>query len=84
MPNEVSKTCKSLGFLLNDTHKNLEVFNEDRIVTTKVIFYPSLIKDPLSFLSCPTTFGGEVYYRVFFIGLLGHCFVCGKEGPLAG
>ena len=34
-------------------------------------------------ISLPTIHGGEVLQRVFFIGLPGHCYVCGRKGHLA-
>ena len=41
-----------------------------------------LIKDSPQYISFPSIHGGEHLQRVFFIGVPGHCFVCGRKGHL--
>ena len=56
---------------------------EDRTPHLTMILPSSLAKDPPLFISFPTIHGGEILQRVFFIGLSGQCFICGRKGHLA-
>ncbi|MCO5588438.1 hypothetical protein L7F22_042394 [Adiantum nelumboides] len=57
--------------------------DEDRTISIRMVLYPSLAKNPPQFISLPTIHGGEILQRVFFIGLSGHCFVCGRKVHVA-
>ncbi|MCO5593164.1 hypothetical protein L7F22_047170 [Adiantum nelumboides] len=59
--------------------------DEDRTISIRMVLYPSLAKNPPQIISLPTIHhGGEILQRVvFFIGLPGHCFVCGRKGHVA-
>ncbi|MCO5581293.1 hypothetical protein L7F22_035172 [Adiantum nelumboides] len=75
--NEI-ETC--MGFVVGDA---VIPDDEDRTISIKMVLYPSLAKNPPQFISLPTIHGGEILQRVFFIGLPGHCFVCGRKGHVA-
>lgn len=71
---------KCFGYVVGDV---LVPEGEDRTPSLRMVLPPSLAKDPPQFLSFPSIHGGEMLQRVFFIGLPGHCFVCGRKGHVA-
>ncbi|MCO5613181.1 hypothetical protein L7F22_067457 [Adiantum nelumboides] len=71
---------RCMGFVVEDA---VILEDEDRTISMRMVLYPSLAKNPPQFISLPTIHGGEILQRVFFIGLPGHCFVCGRKGHLA-
>ena len=71
---------RCIGFVVGDA---LIQEGEDRTPRLRMILPSSLAKDPPMFISLPTIHGGEILQRVFFIGLPGHCFICGRKGHLA-
>ena len=71
---------RCIGFVVGDISIQE---GEDRTPRLRMILPSSLAKDPPMFVSLPTIHGGEILQRVFFIGLLGHCFFCGRKGHLA-
>ena len=75
----VPEISRSLGFVLFSSDGR----SGDRTITSRVVLHPSLVQDPPRFISLPSVHGGEVLQRVFFIGLPGHCFICGIKGHLA-
>ena len=48
-------------------------------MSLRLVLSPFLVKEPPHFISFPGAHGGEILQRVFFVGLPGHCFVCGKK-----
>ncbi|MCO5604391.1 hypothetical protein L7F22_058556 [Adiantum nelumboides] len=71
---------RCIGFVAGDV---MVQEGEDRTPRLRMVLPPSLAKDPPLFISLPSIHGGEILQRVFFIGLPGHCFVCGRKGHLA-
>eukprot|EP00250_Pteridium_aquilinum_P032641 c46298_g1_i1 orf=63-383(+) len=51
----------------------------DCTISLRMILYPFLVLPSLVY-SLPTSHGGEILERVFFIGLPNHCFFNGKKG----
>ena len=54
---------------------------EDHTPCLRMVLNPSLAKEPPKFIALFTIHREELLQRVFFIGLLGHCLVCGKITP---
>ncbi|MCO5576573.1 hypothetical protein L7F22_030386 [Adiantum nelumboides] len=76
----VNEIGRCMGFVVGDA---MIPEDEDRTISIRMVLYPSLAKNPPQFISLPTIHGGEILQRVFFIGLPGHCFVCGIKGHVA-
>ncbi|MCO5604812.1 hypothetical protein L7F22_058984 [Adiantum nelumboides] len=76
----VNEIGRCMGFVVGDA---VIPEDEDRTISIRMVLYPSLAKNPPQFISLPTIHGGEILRRVFFIGLPGHCFVCGRKGHVA-
>ncbi|MCO5559433.1 hypothetical protein L7F22_013033 [Adiantum nelumboides] len=76
----VNEIGRCMGFVVGDA---VIPDDEDRTISIWMVLYPSLTKNPLQFISLSTIHGGEILQRVFFIGLPGHCFVCGRKGHVA-
>ncbi|MCO5606705.1 hypothetical protein L7F22_060895 [Adiantum nelumboides] len=76
----VNEIGRCMGFVVGDV---VIPEDEDRTISIRMVLYPSLAKNPLQFISLPTIRGGEILQRVFFIGLPGHYFVCGRKGHVA-
>ncbi|MCO5606330.1 hypothetical protein L7F22_060517 [Adiantum nelumboides] len=76
----INEIGRCMGFVVGDV---VITDDEDRTISIRMVLYPSLAKNPPQFISLPTIHGGEILQRVFFIGLPGHCFVCGRKGHVA-
>ncbi|MCO5571317.1 hypothetical protein L7F22_025055 [Adiantum nelumboides] len=76
----VNEIGRCMGFVVGDA---VIPEDEDCTISIRMVLYPSLAKNPPQFISLPTIHGGEILRRVFFIGLPGHCFVCGRKGHVA-
>ncbi|MCO5609250.1 hypothetical protein L7F22_063474 [Adiantum nelumboides] len=66
----VNEIGRCMGFVVGDA---VIPEDEDRTISIRMV----------QFISLPTIHGGEILQRVFFIGLPGHCFVCGRKGHVA-
>ncbi|MCO5612096.1 hypothetical protein L7F22_066358 [Adiantum nelumboides] len=76
----VNEIGRCMGFVVGDAAIPED---EDRTISIRMVLYPYLAKNPPQFISLPTIHGGEILQRVFFIGLPGHYFVCGRKGHVA-
>lgn len=76
----VEEIGRGMGFVIGD---RVVPEGEDHTISLRMVLYPSLVRNPPQLISLPTSSGGEILQRVFFIGLPGHCFVCGRKGHIA-
>ncbi|MCO5570220.1 hypothetical protein L7F22_023938 [Adiantum nelumboides] len=76
----VNEIGRCMGFVVGDA---VIPIDENRTISIRMVLYPSLAKNPPQFISLPTIHGGEILQRVFFIGLPGRCFVCGRKDHVA-
>ncbi|MCO5593111.1 hypothetical protein L7F22_047117 [Adiantum nelumboides] len=72
----VNEIGRCVDFVVEDA---VILDDEDRTISIRMVLYPSLAKNSPQFIFLSTIDGEEILQRVFFIGLPGHCFVCGRK-----